>query len=94
LGSVGRGGYRRRSSAVIGRITSTPLSTCSRTSSSLAWRFSSARSRAVFTESPRDTGPACWTSDPRLCRRLHAIGVEIHCVGCENLAGAKPRPVI
>src|SRR5437588_4023386 len=38
LAGTGRGGYRRRSSAVILRITSAPLSTCSRTRSSFSWR--------------------------------------------------------
>src|ERR1019366_1299139 len=52
LGRAGRGGYRRRSASVILRITSEPLSTCSRTSSSLAWRFSCSRSHSVFTSSP------------------------------------------
>ena len=49
---TGRGGYRRRSASVICRITSEPLWTCSRTSSSFAARFSSAFSRVVFTRSP------------------------------------------
>jgi hypothetical protein len=44
-----RGGYRRRSASVILRITSDPLSTCARTIASFSARFSSARSRAVFT---------------------------------------------
>src|SRR5438270_401203 len=48
-----RGGYRRRSASVILRITSEPLSTCSRTTASFSARFSSARSRAVFTASSR-----------------------------------------
>ena len=49
FGGALRGGYRRRSSAVMRRITSTPLCTCSWMRSSLAWRFSSALSRVVFT---------------------------------------------
>ena len=52
FGGAERGGYCRRSSSVIWRITSEPLSTCSRTSASFSARFASARSRAVLTRSP------------------------------------------
>lgn len=49
---TGRGGYRRRSSSVISRITSDPFWTCSRINSSFAARFSSARWRVLFIGPP------------------------------------------
>ena len=66
--ATGRGGYRRRSSSVIERITSDPFWTCSRTTCSLAWRCCSAFSRPVFTRSPRLA-----TRSQRACARPRTI---------------------
>ena len=73
-GATGRGGYRRRSSSVIERITSDPFWTCSRTTCSLAWRCCSARSRPVFTRPPRRFQRAC--ARPRTISRLRAHASE------------------
>jgi len=81
FGGAERTGKRSRSSAVIWRITSEPLSTCWRTSSCLARRCSSARRRVPVARS----GQSASRLLPSPARSRYRW--EIRGVGAENLTG-------